>query len=76
MNKSEMNGTEQAVAPRPETTGSTDQVAMKLEDKRRQLRRVRSHSRRILQRGLSINSQSGRHGSTSSVFGTDIHEVI
>ena len=76
MNKSKMNGIEHRVAPRPdEGSTATEQDATTLEDKRRQLRRARSHSRRILQRGYSVSSQAGRLDSVGSVFGSDNPEV-
>ena len=78
MSEPEANGTEAhgAIASRPDNRESpSDEVAIKLEDKRRQFRRARSHSRRILQRNWSVSSQNGRLGSSSSVFGPDIHEV-
>ena len=78
MSQSKVNGVDlrHNVAPRPDSNSAPPvQVGMSLEDKRREFRRARSHSRRILQRGLSVSSQTGRLDSTGSVSGVDNAEV-
>ena len=79
MNKNKLNGVDAnhnvASCPDSSTAPPEPEHGMSLEDKRREFRRARSHSRRILQRGLSVSSQSGRLDSTGSAFGADNQEV-
>ncbi|CAK8675529.1 unnamed protein product [Clavelina lepadiformis] len=69
VDRKDLNGLD-PLAPRsaPSDVSASDLVTKKLEDKRRQLRKQRSHSRRILHRGLSVSSAASRLDSVGSVF--------